>query len=217
MSAQRTLILIGGGGHGAVVAEAAIASGWRIAGFLDDDPESEASAQRIGIQRLGAIDDLARVSASLKDGCTVHAATGSAELRRRWLDAAAQLGLSMDFVAHPSAVISPSAAIGPAAFVGPCAIVHSRALIGKGAIINSGAIVEHDVTVGPWAHIAPGSVLAGGARVGEGALIGCGAVVLPHVTIGRSATLGAGAVATRDVPAEATAVGAPARVLAAQE
>ncbi|ALS93413.1 sugar O-acetyltransferase [Xanthomonas oryzae] len=51
-------------------------------------------------------------------------------------------------------------------------------------------------------------------RVVRNGWIGGGAIILPGVTIGDDALFGAGAVATRDVPAGATAVGNPARVRA---
>jgi UDP-2-acetamido-3-amino-2,3-dideoxy-glucuronate N-acetyltransferase len=49
--------------------------------------------------------------------------------------------------------------------------------------------------------------------VRRGASIGTSAVLLGGVTIGEFAIVGAGAVVTRDVPARATVVGNPARVL----
>lgn len=50
-------------------------------------------------------------------------------------------------------------------------------------------------------------------QVRRGASIGTGAVLLGGVTIGEWAIVGAGAVVTHDVPAGATVVGNPARVL----
>jgi maltose O-acetyltransferase len=47
--------------------------------------------------------------------------------------------------------------------------------------------------------------------IGRNAWIGGGAIILPGVTIGADAVIGAGAVVTRNVPAEMTVVGNPAR------
>ena len=56
-------------------------------------------------------------------------------------------------------------------------------------------------------------ITAVGIRIEDGAWIGAGAIVLDGVTIGKNACVGAGAVVTSDVPANALAVGAPARVI----
>lgn len=50
-------------------------------------------------------------------------------------------------------------------------------------------------------------------KIGRDVWIGGAAVVLPGITIGDGAIVGAGAVVTRDVPAGATVVGNPARLL----
>lgn len=51
-------------------------------------------------------------------------------------------------------------------------------------------------------------------RIGRNVWIGGGAIVLPGVEIGDDAVVGAGSVVTRDVPAGATVVGNPARMVA---
>ena len=49
--------------------------------------------------------------------------------------------------------------------------------------------------------------------IGANVWIGAGALILPGVTVGDDALIGAGSVVTRDVPAGATVVGNPARVI----
>jgi len=54
-------------------------------------------------------------------------------------------------------------------------------------------------------------------RVGRCAWVGIGANVIQCVSIGEYATVGAGAAVIRDVPAYATVVGVPARVIKMSE
>ena len=205
---MNTLVLVGGGGHAAVVAEAATALGFSIAGYLDqrraDPPPLPEMAH------LGAVHDLAAVAAKF-DSCVIHAAVGDNDLRRSWLDEAGDV--SIVAVVHPWACVSMTAHVEAGAFIGPGAIVNARAFIGRGAIINSGAIIEHDCVIGPYAHVAPGAVLAGSVSVAESALIGAAAIVLPGVAIGERCVLGAGSVVREDVPRGMTCVGIPARIL----
>ena len=59
-----------------------------------------------------------------------------------------------------------------------------------------------------------------GARpivIGDNVWLGGGAIVLPGVTIGKNTVVGAGSVVTRDLPANAVAVGNPARVVRSLE
>ena len=50
-------------------------------------------------------------------------------------------------------------------------------------------------------------------RIGRNCWIGAGALIMPGVSIGDNTVVGAGSVATRDLPANALAVGNPCRVL----
>ena len=61
------------------------------------------------------------------------------------------------------------------------------------------------------------NIYAQPVKIEDGVWIGGGAIILPGVTIGRNAVIGAGAVVTKDIPANAVAVGSPARVIRYQE
>ena len=97
--------------------------------------------------------------------------------------------------------------------------------------IGGGLLLPHPnwVVVYPAATVGPNCLLlqqvtlgVGGAKEGAPKIgghvdIGAGAKVLGGVTIGDHAKIGANAVVLQDVPAGATAVGIPARVLARHE
>ena len=53
----------------------------------------------------------------------------------------------------------------------------------------------------------------GGIKIGNDAWLGFGVIVLDGVNIGEGAIIGAGSVVTDDIPANAIAVGSPARVV----
>lgn len=210
MTASKKLLILGGGGHGTVVAEAATISGWSLVGYLDDNSGSEGT-KLVDAPHLGRISDLRNVLSALAGDIRVHAAIGSANLRQQWLDLAGQRVAQP--IIHPSAIVSETATIKEGVFIGPGAVVNARALLERGVIINSAAIVEHDCAIGSFCHIAPGAVLGGSVKVGRGSLIGINASVLPGITIGYESILGAGAVAIRNIPDCVTAVGAPAQIV----
>jgi acetyltransferase EpsM len=75
------------------------------------------------------------------------------------------------------------------------------------------ASVAHDCVLGDFVNINPGATICGWAQIGEGAYIGAGAVVKDKAKVGAWSIVGAGAVVIKDIPANVTAVGVPARVI----
>ncbi len=92
--------------------------------------------------------------------------------------------------------------IGPGLFVS-----HGQGTILSAERIGANLQVHQGVTVG-WDYRGERRPV-----IGDDVFIGAGAKVLGAVTIGDGARIGANAVVVRDVPAGATAVGIPARLL----
>ena len=94
-----------------------------------------------------------------------------------------------------------------------------RLLIPHGYCVIDGLVtIGADVVINPWVTIGlSGSRRWGfdarGPIIGNKVQIGTGAKVLGPITIGDGARIGANAVVLDDVPAGATVVGAPARVV----
>lgn len=77
--------------------------------------------------------------------------------------------------------------------------------ISKGARVGAKCIIHQQVTIG--------SVNGGAPVIGNNVMIGAGAVIVGKCQIGDGAKIGAGAVVARDVPAGATCVSNPMRIL----
>ncbi len=203
MGDDRGLVIVGGGGHGVVVAEAAVSAGFTLTGFVDDRKDARLSAD---IRRLGGLSILEHEEIVRRH--PVILGLGDLSLRREVLH---RLNEPIATVIHPCACVAESAAIAPGVFIGPHALAHSRCSIGAHAILNSGAIVEHDCGIGENAHIGPGAALGGDVIVGADTLIGLGARVIPGVRIGAGCVVGAGAVVVRDVEDGQLVTGVPAQ------
>jgi bifunctional UDP-N-acetylglucosamine pyrophosphorylase/glucosamine-1-phosphate N-acetyltransferase len=139
---------------------------------------------------------------------------------------------------EPFTVIEGGVRVGRGCSVGPFARLRRGTVLEDGASIGNfvevkatrmgrGSRARHltylgDADVGTGANIGAGTITCNfdGKRkhptvVGAGAFLGSGTLLVAPVTVGKRAVTGAGAVvlAGRGVPAGATAVGVPARVV----
>lgn len=120
------------------------------------------------------------------------------------------LGLEIEPLVHPTAIISPTVRQPEGIIARARATVGANAELGRFCAIGTGSYVGHDVVIGPFCDLASGVHLASGARVRHGARLGIQCTVINKVTIGEQAFVAGGAVVTRDVEPLTLVAGVPA-------
>jgi len=72
-------------------------------------------------------------------------------------------------------------------------------------------IIGHDAKIGNYSTILPSVNVSGFVNISKCVSVGTGSAIIQGVSIGENTIVGAGSVVIRDLPANCTAVGSPAK------
>ena len=151
---KKKLVIVGAGGHGKVVKEAALLQmEFDVIGFTDD--------RESGNEILGTLSDF--LSGKINADYFV-VAIGNNEARKNIFE---KLSVNHEaaVILHPSAVISASAKIGRGTVVLANAVINAEAIIGENCIINSLSLIDHQSFIGNHSHIAQGAIVGSNVKV----------------------------------------------------
>lgn len=180
------LLIIGAGGHGRSVAEAAtLQQHYQVIGFLDDG--CAPGTKVLGWSVLGMVTDV-HMMTSHADAVIV--AVGNNAVRERLVQQVLASGLPLATVVHPFSAVSPSAVLAPGCAVMAAAVVGTEATLGVATIVNAGAVVDHHAVVDEFGHLGVGAVMAGGTRLGRAAWL------QPGCALGYGVSIAAGQVSS---------------------
>lgn len=208
-----SLLILGAGGHGKVVADTAAATGsFGTIAFLDDRHPDLDSV--LDWRVIGTLQDAEKHLPSYS-GFIV--ALGDNKLRTQLLKQYLDLDFASPSIIHPTAYVSPAAKLGAGCVVFAQGVVNAGAQVGMGSIINTGASVDHDCVLGVGVHLCPGVRLAGEVRVGHQSTLGIASAVIPKIAIGNHVMVGAGSVVIADIEDHLTVAGVPATVVSKNE
>lgn len=131
-------------------------------------------------------------------------------------------GIQLWSIQADNVVQMDQAEIAGGAALSPFVTLASNIRIGKCFHANLYSYVEHDCVIGDFVTFAPGVKCNGNIHIHDHAYIGAGAMIKQGtpdqpLVIGKGAIVGMGAVVTKSVPAGATVVGNPARIISTSQ
>lgn len=213
MNSKKRLVILGGAGDGAIVAEAALAAAeagapYIVAGFLNDRVARSETIHSLPV--LGRFEDWRNLPDDTIFFPAIHK-IGDMPAR---IARVRSLGIPRErwsIVKHPQSCIARDARIGCGSFIASFVTIQPGVQIGDFVAIRSGAHISHDTSIGNFAFIGANASMSGRSKVGEGAHIGSNVTIREYVTVEDLAIVGIGAVVTKRVNANSVVFGNPAR------
>ena len=193
---NKTIILVGGGGHCKSVIDVAESAGYNILGILDR-PE-EVGKKVLGYDVIGTDDDMAKYVDKAEFIVTVGQIK-SPDLRIKLHNMIEQAGGKLATIVAPTAHVSKYAQLGEGTVVMHQAVINADAKVGKGCIINTFATIEHDVVIGDYCHISTGAMVNGGSTVADGSFVGSQSVINQCVKIELGGVIASLSVVNKDI------------------
>ncbi|MEK3697501.1 acetyltransferase [Paenibacillus sp. FSL R7-0312] len=209
---MQDLVLIGAGGFGREVAWLVsninrVKETWNLIGFIDNNSALKGETIN-GIPVLGGVEWFGTREANISVVSTI----GNAKTRRKSISELSRFS-NINYVTliDPSVVMSEWVEIGEGSIICAGSILTVNITLGTHVIVNLDCTIGHDAVIGDYSTLYPSVNLSGNTLVNNNVELGTGSQVIQGITIEEGTIVGAGAVVVRDLPANCTAVGSPAK------
>lgn len=209
---MKDMIIFGASGFGREVAWAverinAVQPVWNILGFMDDADDIQGTEIN-GYKVLGKTGNIKQ----FPDAYFV-CAVGASKVREKIVNNMKEVNPNIKFgtVIDPSVEISNLVTIGEGTIICAHTIITVNISIGNHVIINLDCTIGHDAILQDFVTLYPSVNVSGITNIGHAVELGTGMQIIQGKSIGDYSIVGAGAVVVKDIPAECTAVGSPAK------
>lgn len=176
-------------------------------GYFDDGVEKGTVVN--GYEVLGNTSDLNNYPNEL----AIALAIGDCRIKEIVRSKITNSKVSFPSLVHPNSKLPEGVAntLGDGCIICNGCIITVNVTIRDFVILNLQCTVGHDAEIGDFCSLMPAVNVSGEVTIGSSVFIGTGAKIINLTAIGSNSIIGAGAVVSKDIPANCTAVGIPAK------
>lgn len=208
---MKKLVIVGNGGFAREVEWLverinAVSPTWDFLGFIDDNQDNP--------KTIGNDDYVV----AFQEELYVAIAIGTSGIREKiYKNYKQNPNIRFANLIDPSVMCSHRVVFGEGNIICAGTIITVDIRIGNCNIINLDCTVGHDAVLEDFVTVNPSVNISGNVHLGAGTNIGTGTQIIQGISVGANSIVGAGAVVNRELPANCTAVGIPAKVIKIRE
>jgi sugar O-acyltransferase (sialic acid O-acetyltransferase NeuD family) len=208
---MKKLYIVGAGGfgrelHSWIQQHPDFNSVWKIAGFLDDNPNA--------LKLFGSFAKVLPLKGHKVSVDNLYlCGLGLPAVKKELLTPLVKVGAEFITFIHPTCVIGERVKIGRGVVLCPGISISVDITIGDFSMIGPNTTIGHDVSIGEWNTLCAQCDITGHVVVGDSVFMGSRVSVIPSKKLGNKSIVGAGAVVISNVPEGCTVAGNPARLI----
>lgn len=208
----KDIVIVGAGGFAREVAWLVeeineIKKEWNLLGFLDENKENHGLILN-GYPVIGGLEFLER------NNIFYVCAIGNSKARKQIVQKIEKTEATPATLVHPSVMTSKKCnKIGEGTIICAASIITVNVNLGKHNIVNLDCTIGHDVVTKDFVTVYPSVNISGNCNIGECTELGTGTQIIQGKNIDENVIVGAGSVVVKDIEANRTVVGVPAKMI----
>lgn len=177
---------------------------WQIKGFLDDGK----SLKNLPFKLLNTVEDY-----QVEPNDVFVCALGGVKHKQKYIQIIkSKQGKFINLISKNS-IIDSDLNHSEGIIIASFCTVSNNVSIGNYVTLQGFTTIGHDCTIGDYSNLGTYSFIGGYSKVENNVQMHTRATIIPSITVKTNAVIGAGSVVFRDVPADVTVVGNPAKIL----
>lgn len=197
MKHKPKIIVMGSGGHAAVIIDLLESLNYKIIGILS----KEAKFKYFLDYPILGDDTLLKtfVGKNILFANGIGVVNNSLNTRQKVFNNLKEYKFKVPVLQHKNAIVSKRAILKEGCQILAGSNIGPNVIIGENTIVNSHTTVEHGSIVAAHCHLAPGSNICGNVNIGENTFVGAGTTIINDLSISKNCLIGAGSLVVKDI------------------